>query len=193
MFLINMSKTGKSTFFHHIFVNNFLCVNFEFSIKFCFLGGPRSKNLKKNQKTQKKFDFSKLGSSFGSRKLGTQFFYSKCITISSQNFLYVPWFSARYYCNARCTGKYAKFFFMQPITLDSPHKKFNWILNKNSTASEQKFLENKGTTVPLRIYPTYLSTSTVQTSHLLRFSIHTRMERELRGQMKHMYSHWLPK
>ncbi len=28
-------------------------------------------------------DFSKLGSSFGSRKLGTQFFYSKCITISS--------------------------------------------------------------------------------------------------------------
>jgi hypothetical protein len=47
---------------------------------------------------------------------------------------------------------------MQPITLDSPHKKFNWILNKNSTTSEQKFLENKGTTVPLRIYPTYLST-----------------------------------
>ena len=50
---------------------------------------------------------------------------------------------------------------MQPITLDSPHKKFNWILNKNSTTSEQNdvlFLENKGTTVPLHIYPTYLST-----------------------------------
>ncbi len=32
---------------------------------------------------------------------------------------------------------------------------------QNSTASEQNdvlFLENKGTTVPLRIYPTYLST-----------------------------------
>jgi hypothetical protein len=26
--LMNMSKSGKSTFFHHIFVNNFLCVNF---------------------------------------------------------------------------------------------------------------------------------------------------------------------
>ncbi len=67
----------------------------------------------------------------------------------------LPWFSARYYCNTRCTGKHANFIFMQPIILDSPHKKFNWILNKNSTASEQKFLENKGTTVPLRIYPTY--------------------------------------
>jgi hypothetical protein len=26
--LMNMSKSGKSTLFHHIFVNNFLCVNF---------------------------------------------------------------------------------------------------------------------------------------------------------------------
>jgi hypothetical protein len=26
--LINMSISGKSTFFHHIFANNFLCVNF---------------------------------------------------------------------------------------------------------------------------------------------------------------------
>ncbi len=26
--LTNMSKSGKSTFIHHIFVNNFLCVNF---------------------------------------------------------------------------------------------------------------------------------------------------------------------
>jgi hypothetical protein len=26
--LMNMSKSGKSTFFHHIFVINFLCVNF---------------------------------------------------------------------------------------------------------------------------------------------------------------------
>ncbi len=25
--LINMSKSGNSTFFHYIFVNNFLCVN----------------------------------------------------------------------------------------------------------------------------------------------------------------------
>ncbi len=40
--LMNMSKRGKSTFFHHIFVNKFLCVNFlhllnsfEISIKFC--------------------------------------------------------------------------------------------------------------------------------------------------------------
>ena len=76
-------------------------------------------------------------------------------SIHSQNFLYVPWFSARYYCNARCTGKHANFIFMQPITLDSPHKKFNWILNKNSTASEQNdviFLQNKGTNSP----PAYL-------------------------------------
>ncbi len=27
-------------------------------------------------------------------------------------------------------GSMLNFFFMQPITLDSPHKKFNWILNK---------------------------------------------------------------
>jgi len=56
-------------------------------------------------------------------------------------------------------GSMLIFFFMQPITLDSPHKKFYWILNKNSTASEQNdvlFLENKGTTVPLRIYPTLI-------------------------------------
>jgi hypothetical protein len=26
--LMNMGKGGKSTFFHHIFVRNFLCVNF---------------------------------------------------------------------------------------------------------------------------------------------------------------------
>jgi hypothetical protein len=26
--LMDMSKSGKSTFFHHIFVNNFLCVTF---------------------------------------------------------------------------------------------------------------------------------------------------------------------
>jgi hypothetical protein len=26
--LMNMSKSGKSTFFHHIFVNYFLCVHF---------------------------------------------------------------------------------------------------------------------------------------------------------------------
>jgi hypothetical protein len=26
--VMNMSKSGKSTIFHHIFVNNFLCVNF---------------------------------------------------------------------------------------------------------------------------------------------------------------------
>jgi hypothetical protein len=25
--LMNVSKSGKSTFFHHFFVNNFLCVN----------------------------------------------------------------------------------------------------------------------------------------------------------------------
>jgi hypothetical protein len=36
--LMNMSKSGKSTFFHHIFVNNFSCKffnSFEISIKFC--------------------------------------------------------------------------------------------------------------------------------------------------------------
>ncbi len=39
---MNMNKSGKSTFFHHIFDNNFLYVNFlqllnslEISIKFC--------------------------------------------------------------------------------------------------------------------------------------------------------------
>ena len=44
--------------------------------------GPKIR--KKNQKTQKKFDFSKLRTCFGSRKLGTQFFYSKSISISSK-------------------------------------------------------------------------------------------------------------
>ena len=33
---------------------------------------------------QKKVDFSKFRTCFRSRKLGTQFFYSKCITISSK-------------------------------------------------------------------------------------------------------------
>ena len=26
--LVNMSKSGKSAYFHHIFVNNLLCVNY---------------------------------------------------------------------------------------------------------------------------------------------------------------------
>jgi len=85
-------------------------------------------------------------------------------SISSQIFLHVPWFSARYYCNARCTGKHANYIFMQPITLDSPHKKINWILNKNLTASEQNdvlFLENKGTNSP----PTYQSYLIITLSH----------------------------
>jgi hypothetical protein len=41
-YLMNMSKSGKSKFFHHSFVNNLLCViffnvvnSFEIGIKFC--------------------------------------------------------------------------------------------------------------------------------------------------------------